>query len=140
MNSKASEPKAQSGLKTIHPPTTGKFNIHVSNPPMKCQSNTADSTAQPTLENDTFYHSHRLVRHTLTHTPYQSIHHMPYSSTFTLAQSPSIGIPVSLIQRVQLLVPLFTRKSELISKFEEVGSHVDQPFRVYSANLAHILF
>ena len=61
-------------------------------------------------------------------------------SALPLAESPGIGVAVSLIQGVQLLIPLLAGKADIISKFEEVGSHIDQPLRVDGANLSHVLF
>ena len=60
-------------------------------------------------------------------------------SALPLAESPGVGVAVSLIEGVQFLVPLLAGEADIISKFEEIGSHIDQPLRIDSANLSHVL-
>ena len=106
---------------------------------MKPLLSIADIIALPTLANDRFLYPCDLSRSSSSSLSHYIIYHILNKSTFTLAQPPSIGVPVSLVQWVKLLVSLLTSETQFISKFEEIRSNVDEPFGVNSADFPHVL-
>ena len=119
------------------------------------QSNTTDNTALPTPENDRLSISTYLIieyqnRYFEKHSVflkskislskcYNNRSYQSCQSSLSLTQPPSIRIPIPLVKRIQLLVPLLPCESNLVSELEKVRSHIYQPFWIYSTHLSHIL-